>query len=597
MTSRQAKQSEKITALYERLSRDDDQQGDSNSIINQKKMLEDYASQRGFTNCVHYTDDGYSGGTFDRPSWKQMLADIENDKIGIVIAKDMSRIGREYLQTGFYTEVLFRERGVRFIAIANGVDSNDIGSSEFAPFLNIMNEWYLRDCSRKQVAAYQIRGKAGKPTSNHAMYGYIKDTEDKHHWLVDEEAAKVVRRIFQMSMDGYGPQKIANVLRTEKIERPSFYLATRGRGTRKTSTDMTRPYDWSASTVSNILSKQEYMGHTVNFRSHKESYKDKKSVKLPQEEWMVFENTHDAIIDEETWQLAQQIKRTKRRMDTTGEPNPLTGLLFCADCGAKMHNHRGKALADKENRGRDPISGLYPYDHYNCSTYSLTFTHAQKKCCSHYISTKTLRTLILDSIQNTCEYALQNEKVFIDDVRAASEIRKKEVAKALQQEINKAKKRADEVDHLIQSLYESFVAGILTKKRFLRLTDTYENEQITLENEIEEKQKKLDAYDHDTTRVEQFLTLARKYTDFSVLTTPMLYDFIDQILIHAPDKSSGERIQAVDIYFRYIGKFEAPPKPLSQEELTQLEKDRARRAYFREKSRRLREKKQTENKT
>lgn len=585
---------EKITALYERLSRDDDQQGDSNSILNQKNMLEEFAAQRGFGNCVHYTDDGYSGGTFERPSWKQMLNDIEAGKIGIVIAKDMSRIGRDYLQTGFYTEVLFRERGVRFIAIGNGVDSNDKSSGEFAPFLNIMNEWYLRDCSRKQIAAYQMRGKAGKPTSNHAMYGYRKDPHNKHHWLIDEEAAVVVRRIFYMSMEGLGPQQIANVLRDEKIERPSFYLAKRGLGTRKNDTDLSRPYDWNASTISTLLSKQEYMGHTVNFRSHKESYKDKKSIKLPPEEWMVFENTHDAIIDAETWHLAQQIKRTRRRTDTTGEPNPLTGLLFCADCGAKMHNHRGKALADKENRGRDPISGLYPYDHYNCSTYSLTFTHAKKECSSHYISTKILRAKILETIHQVCKFALENENAFIDGVRASSEIQKQQAAKELKKGISKAEKRAAELDELIKSLYESLMKGLLTKKRYNRLTVAFEREQEELEAAIAENKSKLETFDYDTNRVEQFLTLAKKYKDFSVLTTPMLYDFVDQVLIHAPDRSGGDRVQEIEIYLRYIGKFQVPAPPLSAEEQAELEKARQRRAYYREKSRRQREKRKQE---
>ena len=247
MNIRQTEINEKITACYERLSRDDELTGDSNSIVNQKRYLEDYAASHGFSNCVHYTDDGISGGTFERPAWKRMLADIEAGKVDIVLAKDMSRIGRDYLQTGFYTEVLFREQGVRFIAIGNGVDSADKTTSEFAPFLNIMNEWYLRDCSRKQCAAYQARGKAGKPTTNHAIYGYRKDPQDKHHWLIDEEAAAVVRRIFELSMNGKGPQEIANLLRDDKGRAPPPIIwASAGRGTQKNNVDTARPYDWSA---------------------------------------------------------------------------------------------------------------------------------------------------------------------------------------------------------------------------------------------------------------------------------------------------------------------------------------------------------------
>ena len=334
MTIRQTEGNEKITALYERLSRDDELAGESNSISTQKAMLENYARQNGFTDIRHYTDDGFTGGNFERPAWKRMIADVEAGKVGCVIAKDMSRIGRDYLQTGFYTEVLFRQQGVRFIAISNGVDSNDKNSSEFAPFLNIMNEWYLRDCSRKQKAAYKLRGSAGKPTTNHALYGYKKDPEDKHHWLIDEEAAEVVRRIFQLCIEGYGITQIAKILREGKVERPSYYMAKHHVGTVQCNVDTAHPYEWVPATVANILSKPEYMGHTVNFRSYKESYKDKKPVLRPPEEWVVFENTHEAIIDKETWELAQKLRETKRCYhEAKGSANPLTGLVYCADCG------------------------------------------------------------------------------------------------------------------------------------------------------------------------------------------------------------------------------------------------------------------------
>ena len=599
MNNRQTE--EKITALYERLSRDDELAGDSNSIINQKAYLESYAAQHGFTNCVHYTDDGWSGGSFERPAWKRMMADIEAGKVSVVIAKDMSRIGREYLQTGFYTEVVFREHGVRFIAIGNGVDSADKNSGEFVPFLNIVNEWYLRDCSRKQVAAYQARGKAGKPTTNHAIYGYQKDPEDKHHCLVDEEAAAVVRRIFQLTVNGYGPQEIANILRDDMVERPSVYMAKRGQGTRQNSTDMSRPYDWASTTVSNILAKPEYMGHTVNFRSYKESYKDKKAIKRPPEEWTVFENTHDAIVDPETWQLAQQARQTVHRTDTTGEANPLTGLVRCADCGAKMYNHRGRSQAHKENRGKDPVSGLYPYDHYECSTYSLTFHHTDKKCYSHYISTKALRTLILDTIRMASAYAIENEDAFIQRVREASEVRQTEAAKDLKRKIKKAQKRSVELDMLIKKLYESFAKEQISEKRFETLSAEYEKEQAELEIAISAQQAELDAFNADTDRVEQFLALAKKYTDFSVLTTPMIYEFIDKIIVHAPTRENGDREQAVEIYLKFIGKFDVPMPEPTPEELAEQEKQRRMRAYYRERNKRERERKkakqEAENKT
>ena len=264
-------------------------------------------------------DDGWSGGTFERPDWKRMIADIEAGKVGCVIAKDMSRVGRDYLQTGFYAEVLFREKGVRFIAIGNSVDKS---TSEFAPSLNIMNEWYLRDCSRKQCAAYHALGNAGKPTTNHSIYGYKKAPEDKHHWLLDEEAAEVVRRIFRLSMEGNGPFEMARISQSEKIERPSAYMGKRGQGIQRNSYDDSRPYDWSGTSVANIPAKPEYMGHTINFRSYKESYKDKHAIKRPPEEWTVFENTHETIVDPETWKLAQQVRKTVHRTDKTGVANP-----------------------------------------------------------------------------------------------------------------------------------------------------------------------------------------------------------------------------------------------------------------------------------
>ena len=593
-----SRQTEKITALYERLSRDDEAAGDSNSITNQKILLEGYAAQHGFTNCVHYTDDGWSGGNFERPDWKRLIADIGAGMVGCVIAKDMSRIGRDYLQTGFYTEVLFREKGVRFIAIGNGVDSADKSTGEFAPFINIMSEWYLRDCSRKQCAAYQARGHAGKPTTNHAIYGYRKDPEDKHHWLIDEEAAAVVQRIFRLSMEGHGPHEIASILRDHQIERPSVYMGKRGQGTQRNSFDASRPYDWSGTTVANILAKPEYMGHTVNFRSYKESYKDKHAIKRPPEEWTVFENTHDAIVDPETWKLAQQIRKTVKRTDTTGEANPLTGLLYCADCGAKMYNHRGRAQADKENRGKDPVSGLYPYDHYDCSTYALTFRHTKQECFGHYISTRDIRALLLDTIRTVSTYAISNEAEFVEKVRAASEVRQAQTAKDLKRKLSKDRRRSKELDGLIRKLYEAYASEKISEKRFEVLSGEYEQEQETLETTIAQEQAELDAFEADTARVDQFLELARKYTDFSELTTPMIYEFVDKIMVHAPDRSSGERTQEVDIYLKFIGKFDVPLPEPTPEELAEMEKVHQRRAYYREKARRAREKKkQQEQKT
>ena len=302
----------KSTALYERLSRDDELAGDSSSIQTQKALLEDYARQHGFVPFAHYTDDGWSGGNFDRPRWKDLVSDIEAGRIGTVIVKDMSRVGREYLQTGYYTEVFFPQNEVRFIAVSNGIDSIDRGSGEIAPFINIMNDFYLRDCSRKMTQAYQVKGKSGKRITNIPIYVYKKDPSDKNKWIIDEEVAPVVRHMFQLAANGYGPGKIATIFHKEKIEAPGYYMSSRGYN-KIHKPDETKRYDWMASSIGTMLSKPEYIGHTVNFRSCKKHYKDKKRTFRAPEDWMIFENTHEAIVDEATWNAVQEIRKTKRR--------------------------------------------------------------------------------------------------------------------------------------------------------------------------------------------------------------------------------------------------------------------------------------------
>ncbi|MCD8021835.1 MAG: recombinase family protein [Lachnospiraceae bacterium] len=571
-----AKQTEeKITALYERLSRDDEIAGDSNSIVNQKRYLTSYAEQHGYTNLVHYTDDGYSGGNFDRPAWKQLVADIEAVKVATILAKDMSRVGRNYLETGFYTEVMFRQYGVHFIAIANNVDSDDQNSSEFAPFLNIMNEYYLRDCSRKVSAAYQTKGRTGKPTTNHAIYGYVKDPEDKDHWLVDDEAAAIVRRIYRMTVEGHGPYDIARILRNEKIECPAYYLAARGRGTCKTHYNEDRPYDWYGNTVSNIIAKPEYKGHTVNFRTQKKSYKDKR-VRTDPKDWSIFENTHEAIIDPETWQLAQDARKTVHRTDSIGEANPLTGLMFCADCGSKMYNHRIR-------RSKPNADGSVSWsDGYDCARYRLESQREIQICAPHNISTKAVRALVLDAIRRVSQYALTNEQDFIQKVREASELQQEDAAKNLKRKLRRDEKCCKELDTLLKKLYESYALGKLPEKRYEALSAEYEQEQADLEEAIATEQKELDAYNEDATRADKFLELARKYTDFTELTTPMIYEFVDKVLVHKPERIDRERVQEVEIYLNYIGKVEIPAPELTPEELEAEEKARRQRQQARE---------------
>ncbi|MBQ5521750.1 MAG: DUF4368 domain-containing protein [Oscillospiraceae bacterium] len=563
----------KITALYERLSRDDDLTGDSNSIINQKSYLEAYAAQQGYTDCVHYTDDGWSGGNFERPAWKKLIADIEAEKVGRVIVKDMSRAGRDYLRTGFYTEVFFRQHGVHFVAIANGVDSNDQNSSEFAPFLNIMNEWYLRDLSRKQKAAVRVKGEAGKPTTTGIIYGYRKDPNDKHKWLIDEEAAAVVRRIFRLTIEGFGPYEIARMLFDDKVEAPAVYFAKRGMGVWKNKTEFPSPYNWSGYIVGQILAKPEYMGDTVNFRSHKASYKDKHSILNPKEDWLIFKDTHEPIVDRETWELAQKLRKTPKRIDTFGVANPLTGLLYCADCGEKMYNHRSRGGTK---------SNPYPSDFFDCSTYTLSRQKRYKACTGHYINTKALRALVLETIRTASTYAIANKDEFLEKVRAASQIRQQDAAKEAKRKLNKDRKRRDELDGIIKKLYESFAVGRISEERFDSLLADYEAEQKELDASVSDAEARIASFDEDTARAEQFLELAKKYTDFSELTTPMINEFIEKIIVHAPEKVDGDRVQQVDIYLSFIGQFELPAPELTPEEIKRHEQLKRHRIKSRE---------------
>ena len=570
-----------ITALYERLSRDDDLDGESNSIINQKRYLQNYADEHGFTNCKHYTDDGWSGGNFDRPGWKSLIADVEAGKVGVILAKDMSRIGRNYLETGFYTEVVFRKHNVRFIAIANGVDNDQPETGEFVPFLNIMNEWYLKDQSKKITAAYQLRGKSGLPTNNNCLYGYRKDPNVKHHWLVDEEAAAIVRRIYQMACEGHGPYEIARILTKEKVDSPGYYFTKHAYGLRRDYMKETHAHDWNGETVSRILDHQEYMGHTVNFRSSKRYYKDTRHANPP-EKLLIFENTHEPIVTKETWELAQCALKSKKRTDTLGVANPLTGLLYCADCGQRLYNHR---------RGPQNAQGVFQSDSYNCSTYMLSRKRETMECSSHHVSTKALRALILKTIQTVSRYALSNEMEFARKVREASALQQAQEVKEAKARIRKAQKRCKELDVLIQKLYESYALNKITEKRFDDFLAAYEQEQAELKAVLETDTGELQAYEADSDHIASFLRLARKYRDTDELTTPMIYAYIEKIIVHAPEKINGERHMQLDIYLKFIGNFQVPQTDPTAEEIAAEEKRRQQRTKNREKVARCMEKK------
>ena len=595
MTNRQTET--KITALYERLSKDDDLLGESNSIVNQKAMLEGYAAQNGFKNIRHYTDDGFSGGNFERPSWKRMVSDIQAGLIGTVIVKDMSRVGRDYLQTGFYTEVLFKQQNVRFIAVSNGVDSADASSSEFAPFLNIMNEWYLRDCSRKIRASYKLRGNAGKHTTNNVPYGYKKSPEDKNQWIIDENAAPNVKRMFRLCVEGYGIGDIARILRENKVETPSYYLGSQGIGNWKTRYAVDRPYDWTMSTVADILSRPEYMGHTVNFRTHSSDYKEKRIIKHPKEEWKIFENTHEPIIDKETWELVQKLRGTPKRHDFSDKPNPLTGILFCADCGAKLYNNSEKATSIKNGRKPDPETGYYNSDHYDCKNYKLSRVREKTTCTTHYINTNSLIRLILGTLKLVSEYAIANKEEFAQRVRDLSIQKQFESLKEQKALLAKKEKRYNELKGLVKKLYEAYATERISEKNYEMLSADYEVEQDSLESEIQELKIQIDAYNETTDKSEQFLEVAKKYTDFSVLTAPMLNEFIDKIVVHAPVWESGKRTQELEFYFKFIGKFEIPTHEPTTAELAEMAEKERLRLRNREYGRRYREKKKAEKLT
>ncbi len=572
-----------FTALYERLSRDDELSGDSVSIQTQKFYLEEYAKQHGFVPFAHYTDDGFSGGNFTRPGWQSLIADVEAGKVSTVIVKDMSRVGREYLQTGYYTEIFFPQNHVRFIAVSNNIDSNDQNSSEIAPFLNVINDFYLRDCSHKQKQAYKARGNAGIPYASIPCYGYRKDPNDKHKRIVDEEAAAVVKQIFSMAVKGIGVSEIAKTLRERKIEKPSYYTATHGIWNGNNTWSRERPYDWTGRTIADILSHVEYLGHTVNGRSTSESYKTHKRIRNDPSEWQIIENTHEAIIDQETFDAVQKIRQTKRRIDTTGKANVLTGLVFCADCGRKMYNHKRGSKAKQLHVLPDPETGLYPIDSYCCSTYELTKYHSEVNCTSHSITSKAIRLLLLNTIREVVRYATFDEERFIRRVREQSEIQDKAEAKELQKRITKEQKRITELDRLIMKLYEDYALERMPLERYQLMAAAYEAEQKVLKETLAADQTKADAFTEDTDRAERFLTLAKKYTDFSFLTDEMILAFTDKILVHASEKIDGERVQEVEIFLKHIGKVDLPenePAPTIPPE--QQERIKKKRAYMQE---------------
>ena len=565
---------EKITPLYERLSRDDELQGESNSISNQKKMLEDYARRNGLPNPTHFTDDGVSGTRFDRPGFLAMMEEVEAGRVEAIVIKDMSRLGRDYLKVGQVMEIL-RQRGVRLIAINDGVDSLK-GDDDFTPFRNIMNEFYARDTSRKIRSVFKSKGMSGKHLTGTVIYGYLWD-EKREHWLVDEEAAAVVRHIFALAMEGYGPYQIATKLSEEKIEMPAVHLARYGEGVNKNKT-FADIYRWSASTVVEILKKREYLGHTVNFKTRKH-FKDKKSHYVDESEWTIFENTHEAIIDQETFDNVQRIRGNARRYpDGFGEAHPLTGLMYCADCGGKMYVHRtynGKRVPQYTcgQYGKYPIGSLCP--------------------TQHRIKAEAVLTLIADMLRAIAEYSKNDRAEFIRTVQETQAAQQTADISKKRKRLAAAQKRAGELEKLICKIYEDNALGKLPDARYEALDAQYAKEQDALNAEITELEKAVTGYEQSRKSAEKFIALIDKYENFDTLTNTMLNEFVEKILVHErARKGSQDTTQEVEIYFNFVGRYIPPalqPVPLTPEEQEELRKkeerkDRLHQNYLRRKA-------------
>nr|WP_142412609.1 DUF4368 domain-containing protein [Clostridium sp. Marseille-P7770] len=573
------RKNEKITALYERLSRDDfgkddDQQRESNSISNQKAMLEEFAARQGFTNIVHFTDDGISGTCFDRPGFLAMMKEVEAGNVEYLCIKDMSRMGRDYLKVGQIMEIL-RQRGVRLIAINDGVDSAR-GDDDFTPFRNIMNEYYARDTSRKIRSTFQSKGKSGKHLTGTVIYGYLWN-EARDQWLVDPEAAEVVKRIFAMTIDGYGPYQIASRLKEEKVLIPSAYLAQHGEGVNKNKT-FKDVYGWGSSTICNILEKREYLGHTINFKTRKH-FKDKKSHYVPEDEWTIFENTHEPIIDQQTFDLVQKIRGNVRRYpDGWGEAAPLTGLLYCADCGGKMYVHR-------TNNGKR-------ISQYTCSQYTKVPCGTLCKT-QHRINEDVVLSLVSEMLKAIAEYAKHDRVEFVRVVQEAQSSQQTTEVRKQRTRLATAKQRVSELEVLLCKIYEDNILGKLSDSRYATLDAQYAKEQAELTAEISALEKAVKSYETHEKDADRFIALIDKYENFDKLTIAMLNEFIEKILVHERDrKGSIQTTQEVEIYFNFVGRF-VPPAfgevELTPEELEEIRKreerkDRLHQNYLKRKA-------------
>lgn len=557
----------KITALYERLSRDDEQAGESNSIQNQKKYLEEYARQKGLRNIRHFYDDGYSGTNFNRPGFAALLEEIEAGRVETLVVKDLSRFGRNYLQVGYYTEILFPKRGVRFIAVNNNVDSATPQDNDFTPFLNIMNEWYAKDTSNKIKAIFKSRMKDGMRCSGSIPYGYKRKPDDKQTLIVDEPAAEIVRKIFRLACQGNSTTAIAEILTAEQVLIPAAYAALHNpKNCRHKS--VKDPYRWNATTVGYILDRQEYLGHTVLGKSICENFKTKQRRAATPDELMIFPDTHEAIIDQDTWDIARKIRMKKKPRVANGTySHRLSGLVYCADCGARMGFISPDAKHGDKHYDSDSA--------FQCGNYR----SAAAECVSHYVKTSVLEAVILQAIQTVSKYVLENEAEFIDQLRAVWNEHQMRATSNGQLELVGARKRMNELDEKIKKLYESTLNGLLPERQAQRMIQQYDEEQIVLEKRIEELESLVQQDEIKEVDTSRFIALVKKYRDCEELTDSMLYAFIDRIEVHeATGGRTVYRQQKIDIHFNFIGNYYPPEETISEEErIAAIEADQLRK--------------------
>ena len=523
------------TALYCRLSQDDGIEGDSNSIQNQKSILQRFAEDHHFPNPCFYVDDGFSGGNFQRPAFQQMIADMENGKIGIIVTKDLSRLGRNQLHTGLYIEERFPMFGVRYIAINDNVDTENAESNDLMPFKNLFNEWFIRDTSRKVRAVLKAKAERGERLGTRAPYGYRKDPGTKK-LIVDEEASAIVRRIFAMCASGNGPSQIARILKKEQVLTPTMYAYTRY-GITHTCLDTAHPYNWSDSVIANLLENEIYLGNTVNMKYSTKSYKDKRKIEHPREECLVFENTHPAIVSKEVWDIVQQVRKNKRRPTKMNEQNKYSGLVVCADCGKTMALHRAHTMSAS-------------YNHFTCRTYKKD----GEACTGHYIRECALDEIVLEDLCRVTSAAREHPEKFSAYIGSKQSTELQREIRRQEKELAAMRKRKAELDAIFKKLYEDSVLSRITTEQFQMLSGSYTEEQNRITAGIPQQENEIQRLRETAIGTDSFLDKAKRYTDITELTPELLRLFIEKIVVHEKEvKWSKHAPQTVEIYYNGIG--------------------------------------------